>query len=157
MDKWLAAAAILAWSLSALGATEVYRWVDKSGTVHYSDTPPADLAVQLRKLGHNLIETDALPYATRQAAEKFPLTLYTADSCQDPCAAARNYLQARKLPFMEKLVQTPEDLAALAKSLGKAAPGAPALQIGAKVLEGFDKSAWNSALEMAGYPAAGGR
>lgn len=47
-----AAIAIAAFSLSA-GADQVYRWVDKDGHVHYSQTPPSSTAVNAQTLNIN--------------------------------------------------------------------------------------------------------
>lgn len=44
-----AAITIAAFSLSA-GADQVYRWVDKDGHVHYSQTPPASTGVNAQTL-----------------------------------------------------------------------------------------------------------
>lgn len=43
------AIAIAAFSLSA-GADQVYRWVDKDGHVHYSQTPPSSTGVNAQTL-----------------------------------------------------------------------------------------------------------
>lgn len=47
-----AAIAIAAFSLSA-SADQVYRWVDKDGRVHYSQTPPSSTGVNAQTLNIN--------------------------------------------------------------------------------------------------------
>lgn len=153
MNRWITLA-LLTLAISAGASAEVYRWVDKSGTVQYSDVPPPDATAQSRKLIDNRIDVDKLPYETRKAVEKSPITLYTSSTCKDVCESARKHLQARKLPFAEKNLQTAEEIQALAKLVGKPTPIAPTLQIGSKTLEGYEQGVWNSALEAAGYPKA---
>lgn len=38
--------------VSSAAATEIYRWVDADGTVHFGDRPPAD---------HPIVKVDVLP------------------------------------------------------------------------------------------------
>ena len=67
-------------SVSAASAqTTTYRWTDKTtGQVVYSDKPPPPGAIQVVKIsGDGRADDQQLPYATRQAAERFPVTLYT--------------------------------------------------------------------------------
>lgn len=130
---------------------EIYRWVDKNGKVQYSDVPPTDTAAQTRKIGDNSIEVDKLPYEVRKAAEVAPIVLYASPDYKEASDAARNLLKSRKLPFTEKAVKTTEDAKDLVKQLGKA-PMVPAMSVGAKVLEGFNETSWNNALDAAGYP-----
>lgn len=130
---------------------EIYRWVDKNGKVQYSDVPPIDTAAQTRKLGDNSIEVDKLPYEVRKAAEMSPIVLYASPDYKEASDAARNLLKSRKLPFTEKAVKTTEDAKELVKQLGKA-PMVPALSVGNKVLEGFNETSWNNAIDAAGYP-----
>lgn len=47
-----AAIVVTAFSLSA-GADQVYRWVDKDGHVHYSQTPPSSTGVNAQTLNIN--------------------------------------------------------------------------------------------------------
>jgi hypothetical protein len=42
MQSRLIAGALLLAALAAHAQTNVYRWVDKEGKVHFSDTPPPD-------------------------------------------------------------------------------------------------------------------
>src|SRR5690348_5041024 len=94
-------------ALNMAHAVDLYRWVDKDGKVHYSDAPPPPNAkdAELRKLGTNAVEVDKLPYATRDAAKKNPVTLY-ANNCGDPCSSARQLLSKRGIPFSSKNPET---------------------------------------------------
>lgn len=133
-------------------AGELFRWVDADGKVHYTDQPPPASAKQVeeKKLSNSTIETSQLPYATRQAVKKSPVTLY-ANDCGEPCTQARNHLTQRGIPFTSKNPQTsPADAEALTKLVGAAY--VPVLVVGSAISKGYEKGAWDSALDTAGYP-----
>lgn len=133
-------------------AGELFRWVDADGKVHYTDQPPPASAKQVeeKKLGSSTIDTSELPYATRQAVRKSPVTLY-ANDCGEPCTQAREHLTQRGIPFSSKNPQTtPTDAEALKKLVGAAY--VPVLVVGSAVSKGYEKDAWNAILDAAGYP-----
>ena len=145
----LAAALVLA----AHAQTSVYRWVDKDGKVHFSDTPPPEDAkdASQKRLGGGGADDAPLPYATQVAARRNPVTLYTGTDCGDPCVKGRELLARRGIPFSEKDAQNnPADREALKKLVG--ALEVPALIVGEMKTKGFDEDSWNSALDSAGYP-----
>lgn len=131
---------------------ETYRWTDANGRVVVSDTPPPGQARHVEKTGGKAQPDDGLPYATRLAAEKHPVLLYTAAECTGECQQARDLLKARKIPYTEKLVKTPEDLAELKQLVGDAF--VPSLKVGKTSHRGFTRSAYDSLLDIAGYPKA---
>lgn len=132
-------------------AGELFRWVDAEGKVHYTDQPPPASAkkVEEKKLGGSASDTSELPYATRQAVKKSPVTLY-ANDCE-PCTQARAHLTQRGIPFTSKNPQTsPADAEALAKLVGGVF--VPVLVVGSGVSKGYDKDTWDAVLDVAGYP-----
>lgn len=144
---------VVALVVSAAGATAqtMYRYVDPTGRVVYSDQPPPPAAkdVTAKKLQENVIETDPLPFAAKEAAEKFPVTLYTFDC--DACKDAEALLTRRGVPFTTVIVTDEEGAAKLRALTGKQA--APVLQVGDKqVITGFNAARWQSVLDNAGYP-----
>lgn len=138
---------------TAVGAQEIFRWVDKDGKVHYGDRPPPAAeakSVQTKKLGDSVIEQDAVPFAVSTAMKNNPVTLY-ANNCGEPCTNGKALLAKRGIPFSDK---NPESDAAAASAL-KAVAGAlqvPTMVVGAIHLSGFDEAGWNAALDTAGYP-----
>jgi glutaredoxin len=135
----------------AAHAQALYRYVDANGRVVYSDQPPPATArdVQPKRVTENVIETDATPYAARQAAQRFPVTLYTFDC--DVCRDAQALLAKRGIPF-ETVIVSEEAGAARLKALTGKQTG-PVLQVGEKqVLVGFNEERWNAMLDDAGYP-----
>ncbi|MBP7204440.1 MAG: glutaredoxin family protein [Propionivibrio sp.] len=146
------AAALAATSLASAQAT--YRWVDKvSGQTVYSDQPPPPGTPGVVKLGSEAGgATPQVPYATRQAAGKYPVTLYTAASCTDACTQARELLNQRGVPFTEKMLNTEEDQAEFAKQMGSKDVMVPSLTVGQQKFRGLESGAWNNLLDLAGYP-----
>lgn len=135
-------------------AQTTYRWIDKaSGRTVFSDQPPPP-GVSAQAVKESTTSGDEqLPYATRQAMEKFPVTLYTAANCIEPCRNARNLLNSRGVPFNEKMLSTEEDVAELSKRLGTDA-STPSIIVGSQSFRGFEAEAWNNLLDLAGYPAS---
>jgi hypothetical protein len=131
-------------------AEEYYRSIDNSGNVHYGDVPLSgspDIA-KLKPQAEPGAD-DALPFETRRAKEKFPVTLYIADSCGDACVQARAYLNKRGIPFTEKNLVENLDIEAFKKASG--GDFIPALNIGQKWLKGFLEDQWAKELDTAGY------
>ena len=148
--RWLLAT-VLAGCAFALSAQTMYRYIDPTGRVVYSDQPPPPAAkgVEAKQLQQNVIETDPVSFAAKEATEKYPVTLYTFDC--DPCKQAEALLAKRGVPFT-KVIVTEEEGAAKVKALtGK--QSAPVLQVGEKqIVTGFNASRWETVLDDAGYP-----
>ncbi len=141
----------LAITLPCAQAGELFRWVDKSGKVHYGDVRPSDTTdVESLKLSSEPAQGDELPYETRRAQENFPVTLYVGNGCGAPCDMARSLLNKRGIPFSEKLLKYKEDTEAFKKLSGF--EDVPALAVGKTFLRGFQTEQWNSELDIAGYP-----
>lgn len=147
---------ILAGMLATLAfntlAGEVYRWVDKSGKVHYGDTRAPDAAgAEKKKLSSSPATGDeGLSYEARRAKQNFPVTLYVADNCAEPCKQARNLLSQRGVPFTEKNLATPEEISAFRRTTG--AEAVPVLSVGKNWLKGYQAEQWHSELDATGYP-----
>ena len=151
LRRALIVAALLA--ATPAGAQTTYRWVDKdSGKTVFSDLPPPPGAKQIVKhSGEQPVDERQLPYATRQAAQKFPVTLYTTAKCSDACQQARSLLNGRGIPFAEKVLKSDQELAELTRLLGSEA-GVPSLSVGQQSVRGLSDDAWNALLDLAGYP-----
>ena len=154
------AAAVLAtagWLTPAVNAQQVFRIVGPDGKVSFSDQPPpaASNAKATASTGSAGTTSGAaggaLPYELRQIASKYPVTLYTSESC-GPCGAARTLLAGRGVPFTEKTIASPEDIKALQRLSGDAS--LPFATIGGQQLNGFSDVEWTQFLNAAGYPAA---
>jgi len=144
--------------VAALAATSAwaqqYRWIDEKGRVHYTDTPPPPSAksAQKKNLKGNAVGLQP-NYALSQAAKSSPVKLYSHPDCQDPCQLARDVLNKRGIPFTEISAID----AAKVEELKRVSGGArvPVLVVGGQVESTPSAEAYNQALDLAGYPAAG--
>lgn len=153
MRHLVAAACVALVALPAASQSTVYRWVDKDGKVHFSDTPPPQdvKASSQRRMGGGYVETENLPYATQLATRKNPVVLYTGADCGEPCNQGRELLAKRGVPFSERDAQgNAEAQEALKKLVG--ALEVPVLMVGENKVKGYEESQWQSALDGAGYP-----
>ena len=144
---------LLMFCLAVAGANalaDTYRWTDEGGRTVISDTPPVGKAKDVVRSGGPSGNGDNLSFATRKAAEAFPVVLYTAADCVSECKQARDLLNGRGVPFTEKMVQNPEDARELKQLAGEAF--VPALKVGNQHVRGYDAGAYDNLLNLAGYP-----
>ena len=145
----LMALSVLLLASVAVQAGELYRSVDHDGKVQYSDLPIPNAETKTLYLGKSVPQVN-LPYATRMAMKKFPVTLYVAEGCGEGCVRGHELLTKRGVPFTEKKLVTQEDVDALKKSSGSS--GVPVLVVGNLMEKGFLADAWQRTLDKAGYP-----
>lgn len=150
----LAAVALLLGG-AAFGAFAQYKVVGPDGSVTYTDKPPAANARPAGN-GTGAGSTGAggaaggLPYETRQAAGKYPVTLYAAKSCA-PCDSARQWLRTRGVPFAEYSVDNDKGIVQLQQRFGSST--VPVITIGGQTVTGFAPGDLQSYVDAAGYPA----
>jgi glutaredoxin len=150
-----------AFCLAALLAAGVahaqYRWIDKDGSVKYTDAPPPSWAKDVRKSAAPAAKPEAaappLPYELAEIQKNFPVTLYTAPLCKEACTVARGVLNKRGIPFTEVSVYTQETVDKI-KELTNS-DQVPVLVVGRSVLSGYDSVKFDALLDSGGYPAAG--
>lgn len=161
----LAAVPVLILAAAAAQA-QTYRWVDEKGRVQYSDTPPAKAKAAPKPVpGATAPASPApatsapdagggpVPFAVQRAMNDFPVTLYSAENCNEGCTRARDLLNQRGVPFTEIVVTTPDQLAKLKTATGGGS--VPAMTVGSQAVAGFEQGAYDALLDSAGYPAAG--
>ncbi len=136
-------------------AQQMYRWVDAEGRVHYTQTPPPASAkeVQKKRMPMSSGQGADLPYATRVAAENFPVTLYVSDDCGEACKDARALLLKRGIPHRIVEVTDAKSLETLKRVSGSNT--VPVMTVGNAVQKGFLASQYQDALDAAGYPSSG--
>lgn len=149
-----ALAIVASGAMSDAYAQQIYKIVGPDGRVTFSDKAPLDPSIKASPASVVPITSDsasmaAFPYELRQAASRYPVTLYTSPGCQ-VCAESRQYLVSRGVPFAEKTVSTREDADALSRIAGT--QSVPLLTIGSQQLKGFADSEWSQFLDAAGYP-----
>lgn len=137
--------------LSLPVAAQTYRWIDPATgrPVVSNQPPPAGIQAKQSRQGSGTSAGD-IPEALREPLQRFPVTLYGHSKCADPCDNGRRLLQARGVPYTEKWTDAPEVLEEL-KKLG-AGESIPTLLVGRQTTLGFEVGAWNSVLDLAGYP-----
>ncbi len=148
------AAVALALALFALPGQAQFKIIDSAGKVTYTDREPSASEGKVVPLGNKAAVPAAaepdLPFELRQAASKYPVTLYVTSTACEPCNSGRQMLKQRGIPFNERLVVTAEDSEALERLSG--AREAPTLGIGSQILRGYAAEVWSSYLDAAGYP-----
>jgi len=131
--------------------SQVYKWKDEHGTVHYSDAPPPRGKAQLMQSDARAPSgPPALPYELARAVQAAPVILYTTARC-DACDQGRTLLRARGVPFSERTVNTAEDQQQLEQANGGKSE-LPLLLVGSRKISGFQTAAWQEALNAAAYP-----
>jgi len=145
------AAALL---LAAPSIRAQFKVIGADGKVTYSDREPSASEGRVSALGARGAASQAaeadLPFEVRQAAAKYPVTLYTTNGVCEPCNQARQFLKQRGVPFSERQAVSEEDIDALEKISG--GREAPTMMLGAQVLRGFAADSWTQYLDAAGYP-----
>jgi glutaredoxin len=151
MKKLVVALTLL---LAGTQAMALYKVVGPDGKVTYTDRPPVDTGSKVVPYGSARQAGAAdvavlLPIDLRQVAARFPVTLYTSVDCP-PCDSARTLLQQRGVPYIEKRVQSDDDVQAVERLTGGRI--VPSATIGAQQLRGLNVADWTGYLDAAGYP-----
>lgn len=143
-------AGLMALCAALPAAAEIYRWVDDTGRVHFTDQPPPNVK-KVQQVPGASGPGDPSIAKLREAVQKAPVTLYSAD-CGQPCKDAEAYLRGRGIPFKTRMVD--RDYAA-SQELKKLVGGnsVPTLAIGSSTQRGFEKGMWENMLNLAGYPS----
>ncbi|HJW57033.1 MAG TPA: glutaredoxin family protein [Burkholderiaceae bacterium] len=136
---------------AASAQAELYKWVAPDGKVTYSDMPPPLSAarVEQKPMTNGSAADIPLPYELAEAAKNNPVVLYTTTKCA-PCDEGRTLLNVRGIPFTEKTIASPEDMAQLHQAGGDSQ--LPFLAVGRNTQQGFQSNAWNALLTAAAYP-----
>jgi glutaredoxin len=143
---------VMLFAFSPAAQAQMHKWVDANGKVVYSDTPPPPNA---KKLGTKAMDNAQrvsnvrLPLELAAAVAKNPVTLYTAKNCA-VCNEARNLLKQNGIPFLEKTIESKNDIDKLKQVSGDT--NIPFLLINTTKLSGFQAVDWRTALSSAGYP-----
>jgi glutaredoxin len=149
LTRWVPMLGVLLASL----AQAQYKVVGPDGKVTYTDRPPVAAEGNATALPGRAASGSSevtLPLELRQAASRYPVTLYVTTGACEPCDAGRQMLRQRGVPFTERQIVRVEDSDALERLTG--ARDAPTLTLGAQTLRGWSAELWNSYLDAAGYP-----
>ncbi|HUR88191.1 MAG TPA: glutaredoxin family protein [Ramlibacter sp.] len=150
-----ALALVFSGAVSDACAQQIFKITGPDGRVTFSDKAPSDPGTKAEAAKVVTLNADgtsglaSLPFELRQAAQRYPVTLYSSPGC-GTCAQGRSFLVSRGIPFAEKTVATKEDGDALMRLAGT--QNVPLLTIGGQQLKGYSDSEWAQFLDAAGYP-----
>jgi glutaredoxin len=147
---------LLVLAAGAAQAQQLYRWTDDRGRVHITDTPPPASAKDVQKkkaASADVVESAQPSFELAQAIKDFPVVLYTAPDCKEPCARAREALNKRAVSFKEVQVWDEQSIEEVKRLAGKAE--VPVLTVGRSVQVGFEQGAYDALLDSARYPKTG--
>jgi hypothetical protein len=129
---------------------QIRCWTNESGTRECSDLPPPPNAKGVNEVRGRAGRIEGQEsFAQRQAADRFPVTLWSND-CGEPCTNARKLLASRGVPFTDRNPALP-GLQEEFKRMTKGQMQVPLLIVGTSTLVGFEEGQWNSTLDAAGY------
>lgn len=135
-----------------------HRVVEPDGRITYTDRP---LSYEQARAGSDRTGghgpgnpaardwTAGLSWEHRQAAQRWPVRLYTAPACP-ACDQGRDWLRRQGVPLRESQVLREGDLAELLRETGSRE--LPVLMVGRQRLLGFASGEWEELLRLAGYP-----
>jgi glutaredoxin len=147
--RWMPLAAALA----VTSSLAQYKVVGPDGKVTYTDRVPGAADGKVTSIGARSVGAapdDSMPLELRQAASRYPVTLYVNTGACEPCESARQLLRQRGVPYAEKQVLSVDDSEALERLSG--GRDVPTLTIGSQTLRGLAPEVWNGYLDGAGYP-----
>ena len=148
----ISAAAASLLIFTAPSAFALFKVVGPDGRVTYTDRvpSPSEGRAQTVNKDNGSASDVALPYALRQVATRFPVTLYTSGDCGDACSLARNFLARRGVPYSERIATSIEERESWQNLIG--GTQTPALKVGSQMLHGYVPASWDDTLDVAGYP-----
>ena len=138
--------------LASPAAHALFKVISPDGRVTYTDRPPMPNEGRVLPVNRDSggASDPALPFALRQVASRFPVTLFTAADCGEGCSLARALLTRRGIPFNERTATTLEEREAWQRIVG--GTETPTLQVGGQSIRGFVPASWDDTLDVAGYP-----
>jgi len=132
--------------------SQVYKWTDENGNLHFTDTPPAGTKAKKiledRSESKHQAKTSTSPNSRTPAKRDYrdiQVTIYTTSWCPY-CKRAKEYLNSLKVNYTEYDIEKDEDKAAEFKSKGGS--GVPLLDIEGTILKGYSPASIKSALDI---------
>ena len=116
------------------GYTEIYKWIDEKGKVHFSDNKPRDLESEEIKLRINTYESVSYDTSIFNTGKK--VVMYSTDWCAY-CKKAKKYFVSKGIPFTEYDIEKNSEARKQYKQMG--ATGVPVILVGNKRMNGFSE------------------
>jgi glutaredoxin-like YruB-family protein len=165
---WVAMAGIFLQGLlwAAPARSDIYKWLDAKGVVHYSDQAPADKDARLRvetsssappskwrppaeakQTDSTAADTESKESPPKDQPAKPPhVELYVTSWCKY-CKMAKAYLRSHNISFTEYDIEKDSRAAERRKELNRQ-PGVPLAVINGKMILGFSEAAYAQALRV---------
>jgi glutaredoxin len=129
--------------MSAHTLSDVYKWVDESGRVHYGDKPSGN--VQPKKLHGKITTFDAVAVAPSSdkptsKVHKKKVTMYSTSWC-GYCKKARKYFVAKGIPFVEYDIEKNPQAKRQYDAIGGS--GVPVIAMGKRNMKGFSQASFD--------------
>ena len=90
---------------ATLAQAQTYRSTDDKGRVQFGDTPPKGAKPAAGAPREAAAEAEPAqqqtPYEVQRAQKDFPVTVFSAPICKEPCDQARAALNKRGVPFTD--------------------------------------------------------
>jgi len=120
-------------ALSNAVQAEIYRWVDESGKIHFSDKPSRAHSSEQVKLQINTYEAVTYDTSSIDVGNK-RVVMYSASWC-GVCKRAKRYFAQKKIKYTEYDVEKSEEGKSTLRKLG--AKGVPVILVGNRRMNGF--------------------
>ena len=126
--------------MSLEASSEIYKWIDEEGRVHYGDSKnkPSDAVVEKMYLKLNTYKNTTFESSDINADR---VTMYSASWCGF-CKKARNYFIANRIPYIEYDVDRDQNAKRRYKKLG--ANGVPVILYKDRRMNGFSEQGFKS-------------
>jgi glutaredoxin len=139
---------------AGLAVADMYKWVDETGKVHYTDSPPPGKKAQKLDLKINSIAGPPVVSTFKGGTSSKDISavaakvkVYGATWC-GYCKRAKAYLQARGTPFEDIDVERSAQGKSEFRSLG--GRGVPVILVGDQRMDGYRQETLEGMLKHAG-------
>lgn len=86
--------------LCSLGVNAgIYKWVDETGKVHFTDNPPDDIKTEEVELRINTYKSIEIKPLIERLGKKDKVVMYSAAWCR-MCKKAKNYFRENNIPYV---------------------------------------------------------
>jgi len=146
-------------SVAGVAHGQIYKWIDKNGVIHFGQTPPQGAGTPTKMesalpttntpaVGRSQSEGEKIPTDVRKnppeekasASQEATVELFSTSWCPY-CRKAREFFQARGIPFVEYDIEADAE-AARRKQAIDPHPGVPLVVINGQSIFGFMPEAY---------------
>ena len=129
---WAVLVVAVGTAVPRMAVSEIYRWVDENGKVHFSDKPSRAHSSETLKLRINTYEGVTYDHSIFDVGER--VIMYSASWC-GACKQARRYFQEKGIRFTEYDVERSAKGRLEYRKLG--AKGVPVILVDDQRMNGF--------------------